>query len=233
MGDANQLEQVFLNLINNAKDTVYGKENAFIKIQTFTDQNGTSQEQVCIRFIDNGQGIPPSHRSKLFDPFFTTKEIGKGTGLGLSISYGIIKDHKGHIIDYQGDGLFAAFEEGSADEHALSAVRAGKQMLEALDDFNEYMCQFLERQQFQIRIGVHTGPVIVGSIGIDEMRKETVIGDAVNYASRVETANKELATQFLISESTFKALSGRVETRRSFVIEVKGKEGQHTVYEVA
>jgi len=145
----------------------------------------------------------------------------------------IIRDHKGHIIDYQGDGLFAVFEEGSTDEHALQAVRAGKQMLEALDDFNEYMHQFLDQQRFKIRIGVHTGLVIVGSIGIDEMRKETVIGDAVNFASRIETANKELGTQFLISQATFETLNGREETKRSFVIEVKGKEGQYTVYEVA
>ena len=80
---------------------------------------------------------------------------------------------------------------------------------------------------------MHTGLVIVGSIGIEGMRKETVIGDAVNFASRIETANKERGTHFLISESTFKALNGREETKRSFVIEVKGKEGQYTVHEVA
>lgn len=144
----------------------------------------------------------------------------------------IIRDHGGYILDYYGDGFLAVFEEDKSDGHALWAVRAGKRMFAALENFNEYLEQFLG-QRFQIRVGIHTGEVIVGSIGVDGMRKEAVIGDAVNFASRIETANKELGTRFLISASTFAALEDRIPVGQSFWIEVKGKVGRHRVYEVS
>ncbi len=92
-GLANELEQVFTNLILNAKDAVKSaKSTGFVEIKTF-ERNGS----VCASIKDDGAGIPQEHLSKIFDPFFTTKEIGKGTGLGLSISYGIIEKHGGKI----------------------------------------------------------------------------------------------------------------------------------------
>ena len=110
-GDGNQLEQVFINLITNAKDAIisnveYGKLHAEFKgrieIITRMVKQATSSEQRSTRYIevlfkDNGGGIRARSIEKIFDPFYTTKEVGKGTGLGLSISYGIIKDHKGEI----------------------------------------------------------------------------------------------------------------------------------------
>jgi two-component system, NtrC family, sensor kinase len=92
IGDPSQLQQVFLNIINNAYDAVQETRRAGkIKIST-SHQNG----QVEVSFRDNGPGI--SKMDRIFDPFFTTKEVGKGTGLGLSICYGIIRAHNGEII---------------------------------------------------------------------------------------------------------------------------------------
>src|ERR1700678_2607695 len=86
-GDPSQVQQVFLNIINNAYDAVQETRRAGkIKIST-SHQNG----QVEVSFRDNGPGI--SKMDRIFDPFFTTKEVGKGTGLGLSICYGIIRAH--------------------------------------------------------------------------------------------------------------------------------------------
>jgi Signal transduction histidine kinase len=89
--DAHQLEQVFLNIINNAVDAMLEK-----------GQGGTLQVKVYVRdgyvhaeFYDSGPGIKEPNR--IFDPFYTTKSVGKGTGLGLSICYGIIKEHSGDI----------------------------------------------------------------------------------------------------------------------------------------
>ena len=97
-GEANQLEQVIINIIANARDAI---ENCRIKkaeyigmLEIITKKN---QNFVEILVRDNGSGIPSEKLEKIFDPFFTTKEVGKGTGLGLSISYGIIKDHHGEI----------------------------------------------------------------------------------------------------------------------------------------
>lgn len=98
LGDANELEQVFLNLITNARDALEGRPDALITILSKVDG-----ERVIIEFRDNGPGIPDDVRPYIFDPFFTTKEAGKGTGLGLSISHSIIQRHQGGI-DFHNDG---------------------------------------------------------------------------------------------------------------------------------
>jgi len=108
LGDANQLEQVFLNLITNARDAleqgerderanVEGTSPNIKKIEILTRVSKDDKELLEILIKDTGGGIQEEDMGKIFDPFFTTKEIGKGTGLGLSISYGIIKEHQGEI----------------------------------------------------------------------------------------------------------------------------------------
>ncbi len=92
MGDAHQLQQVFLNILNNAYDAVHEVGRA-ARIEIMSTKAGDAVE---VSFRDNGNGI--SHADKIFDPFFTTKEVGKGTGLGLSICYGILKEHGGEIL---------------------------------------------------------------------------------------------------------------------------------------
>lgn len=89
--DPHQLQQVFLNLINNAVDAILekGKEGE-IRVRI-----GVQADKVCIEFSDSGPGVKDP--SRVFDPFYTTKPVGKGTGLGLSICYGIITEHGGTI----------------------------------------------------------------------------------------------------------------------------------------
>jgi PAS domain S-box-containing protein len=98
MGDAHQLQQVFLNILNNAYDAVHdiGRPP---RIEIMSTKAGDAVE---VSFRDNGDGI--SDPDKIFDPFFTTKEIGKGTGLGLSICYGILKEHGGEILCHNNAG---------------------------------------------------------------------------------------------------------------------------------
>jgi two-component system NtrC family sensor kinase len=92
IGDSQQLQQVFLNILNNAYDAVRESiPSPSIEISTRRDQN-----YVEVLFSDNGHGI--SYPERIFDPFFTTKEVGEGTGLGLSICYGIVKEHGGEIV---------------------------------------------------------------------------------------------------------------------------------------
>jgi two-component system NtrC family sensor kinase len=104
IGDAHQLQQVFLNILNNAYDAVH-EAGRPARIEIMTTKAGDAVE---ISFRDNGYGI--SHPDKIFDPFFTTKEVGKGTGLGLSICYGIVKEHAGEILCHNNtDGQGATF----------------------------------------------------------------------------------------------------------------------------
>lgn len=92
LGDANQLEQVMINLITNARDAVEQSGQKEISLRTF-DADG----YVVIEVVDSGCGIAPDDLDKIFDPFFTTKAVGEGTGLGLSISHGIVEYHGGDI----------------------------------------------------------------------------------------------------------------------------------------
>jgi PAS domain S-box-containing protein len=92
LGNAIQLEQVFINLLTNARDAIAATADKRITISNYI--HGA---HIDVAVSDTGSGISPEHHARVFDPFFTTKEIGKGTGLGLSISYGIIKDHGGTI----------------------------------------------------------------------------------------------------------------------------------------
>ena len=90
--DANQLQQVFLNLLNNAIYALRGRSAAEIRIQIYRQA-----DELCISIADNGCGFKPEELEKAFVPFFTTKPVGKGTGLGLSTVYGIIKGLGGEI----------------------------------------------------------------------------------------------------------------------------------------
>ena len=92
VGDSHQLQQVFLNILNNAYDAVRESTRA-ARIEVMSARAGAFIE---ISFRDNGIGIADAER--IFDPFFTTKDVGKGTGLGLSICYGIVREHGGEII---------------------------------------------------------------------------------------------------------------------------------------
>jgi PAS domain S-box-containing protein len=98
IGDSHQLQQVFLNILNNAYDAV-GDTGRPARIEITTTHKGNSVE---ILFRDNGPGV--SHPDRIFDPFFTTKEVGKGTGLGLSICYGIVHEHGGEILCHNNTG---------------------------------------------------------------------------------------------------------------------------------
>ena len=89
--DPNQLQQVFINLFNNAAESM-GAEGTITITSSSLDHNW-----VEIKISDTGTGIPQENLNKVFSPFFTTKTPGKGTGLGLSITYGIIKMHHGQI----------------------------------------------------------------------------------------------------------------------------------------
>ncbi|MFL6443510.1 MAG: PAS domain S-box protein [Candidatus Sulfotelmatobacter sp.] len=122
IGDAHQLQQVFLNILNNAYDAVHevGRP-ARIEITSIG-----REDFVEVTFSDNGKGI--THSDKIFDPFFTTKEVGKGTGLGLSICYGIVKEHGGEISCHNniaGQGATFMVRLPAASHTASLGVAAG------------------------------------------------------------------------------------------------------------
>jgi two-component system C4-dicarboxylate transport sensor histidine kinase DctB len=115
-----QLEQVFINLLANARDAVADSVRKLIRISGSVGSGSAELE-----FADTGPGIPAGLEQRIFDPFFTTKEVGKGTGLGLSIAYGIIKEHGGMIsvVSRPGEGatFFIHLPLADADTEQVSA----------------------------------------------------------------------------------------------------------------
>lgn len=95
--DPVEIEQVFINLINNAIDAVKELPKRWVRILIETDKM-TVPEQIIVRIMDSGPGIPFDIEHKLFQPFFTTKPVGEGTGLGLSIAKGILESHKAEFF---------------------------------------------------------------------------------------------------------------------------------------
>lgn len=122
IGDSHQLQQVFLNIVNNAYDAIQ-ETGRPPRIEIMTARSGDFVE---VSFRDNGAGV--SNPERIFDPFFTTKEIGKGTGLGLSICYGIIREHGGEILCHNnaaGEGATFIVRLPAASELASLGAAAG------------------------------------------------------------------------------------------------------------
>ena len=119
LGDSQQLQQVFLNILNNAYDAVQDAgQRGNIRIHT-----RRQAEMIEVAISDNGTGIIDSQR--IFDPFYTTKQAGKGTGLGLSICYGIVRAHGGEIQCWnneEGAGSTFVVRIPVATEAALAAA---------------------------------------------------------------------------------------------------------------
>jgi two-component system NtrC family sensor kinase len=105
MVDPHQMQQVFVNLMNNARQAIEAHQSeGWIKVRTEFDA-----DSLQIIFQDNGPGIAAENLSKIFDPFFTTKGVGEGTGLGLSLCYGTIREHGGSITPASRPGEGATF----------------------------------------------------------------------------------------------------------------------------
>ena len=118
LADAGQIEQVFMNLITNARDAMPegGRLKVGTELQELDDEyvavNGYGKpgKYALITVADTGHGMDKETQKNIFEPFFTTKGIGEGTGLGLAISYGIIKQHSGYIKVYSEQGQGTVFK---------------------------------------------------------------------------------------------------------------------------
>lgn len=119
VGHAGKLQQVFMNLILNARDAM---PNGGVLTIAASEGDG----HLTVLVTDTGTGISPEHITKIYDPFFTTKEVGRGTGLGLAVSYGIIQEHAGHI--------FVESEPGKGSSFSIKLPCAAFEPLQAVGD---------------------------------------------------------------------------------------------------
>ena len=132
----------------------------------------------------------------------------------------VINQNHGQIDNFMGDGIMALFGLDNAPNPTLNAVNAGLEMLKQVEAMQPYF-ELHYKTNFRIGIGVHYGEVVLGAIG-----------DAVNFASRIESANKEAGTDFLISEDAYAQIRDDAQVGKHFDIKIKGKTGEYSLHEV-
>lgn len=143
-----------------------------------------------------------------------------------------VQSEGGRVDNYMGDGLLAVFGVHGEPDPALGAVRAGLDLLDVAADINDYV-SMIYSHTFHVRVGIALGEVIFGLMGGELSARETVIGDMVNTASRLEAANKTTGTNILVSEGIRSKTVGGVEYGRRFELDLPGKAGQITAFEVS
>jgi adenylate cyclase len=171
-------------------------------------------------FTTISENLPPARLVHLLNQYLTEMTA-------------IILTHGGIIDKFEGDAIMAEFGAPlPMPDHAERAVRAGLEMQKRLQDLRP-IWRNNDLPELQCRVGINTGQMIIGNMGSDQVFDYTVIGDAVNIASRLEGANKYYNTHLIISEYTRQALPpGGFRTRVLDLIKVKGKSKPVKVYEV-
>jgi adenylate cyclase len=149
----------------------------------------------------------------------------------FTIMVDLIMSNKGILDKYIGDAIMAVFGAPfSTSNDADNALTTAIEMMRALDQFNA--ARITEgREPVHIGIGVNTDQILSGNIGSERRMDYTVIGDGVNLAARLETANKTFGTQVLFSEYTLADLTGEYRYREADRLRVKGKENAVSIYE--
>ena len=183
------------------------------------------EKELAILFADIRGFTPLSESLPPYDVIYVLNRYFNHMGR-------VISAHGGQIDNYMGDGLMALFGLDDAPDAVFRAVGAGLGMIEEVARMRPHF-EALYGEGFRIGVGVHYGEVVVGTVGASGRRRMTAIGDAVNFASRIESANKEYGTELLVSEEAYRCAESRVVVgRRIEGAAIKGKSGRHALYEV-
>ena len=180
---------------------------------------------LTIMFCDIKGFTPFSESLSAYDVIFILNRY-------FSIMREIILKNGGEVNNYIGDAILAIFGLKESRQQILRTVNTGLQMLKAMDEFKKYLKEAYDRT-FDMRIGIHYGEVIVGSVGYGDDKKLTVIGDVVNIASRIEATNKDAGTRLLISENAYSQVKDSIEIDNYLRLKLRGSRNLITLYEVS
>jgi class 3 adenylate cyclase len=148
------------------------------------------------------------------------------TYLGLVVP--VIQRHRGVVNSFIGDGLFVSFNLPLAlDDHAAAAIRAALEIQKLVSG-----ATFASGTRIRVRIGINTGPVIGLTVGTEDRQQHTLLGDAVNVASRIEQLNKRFGSFILATESTVQAAGPGFPCVRLGETDVRGHRGEVVVYRI-
>jgi adenylate cyclase len=185
---------------------------------------GREIRQAAVMFADvagfttMSESLPPYDVVHILNRFFSRAETA-------------VETQGGRVDNYMGDGLLAVFGIDDNTNPALAAVNAGIMLLDVAADMHDYV-RPIYGHAFRVRVGIGLGEVIFGLMGGETSARETVIGDVVNTASRLESANKTTGTNMLVTQEVMSQTVNRVEYGRRFDLDLPGKDGHVVSYEV-
>ena len=193
-----------------------------IKDITF-DRQGETKE-IAILFSDIRGFTPFSEKLTPYDVIFILNRYFKRM-------VNVVENNSGRIDNYIGDGLVAIFGINNEENAAEYAVKSALEMCDEIDDMKPYL-KTMYGKDFDIGIGIHWGKAVIGNIGSGESKRFTAIGDAMNFASRVESANKQFKSRVLISDDLYHKIKDSLLIKDFMRTMVPGIEGRVTLHEV-
>lgn len=188
-----------------------------------TEQLG-EEKHLCILFGDIAGFTPFAEKLLPYDVIHVLDQYYDRVA-------GVVARFGGTVNNYMGDGFLALFGLKDPANCVERGVEAGREILKSMRAFQAELRQHYQ-QEFDIRLGLHYGQVVIGEVGGEHEKRLTAIGDAVNMASRIEAANKALGTRFLISAAAHQRAAGAVAAGKQWTVDLPGKQGRHLVYEI-
>ena len=200
---------IMKNVVKNIDDVKLGGKRAELSI-LFADIRG---------FTSISEKLSPEEVTEILNEYFSEMEP-------------IISKYKGVLNKFIGDAVLVIFGDPIYDkDHALNAVKCANSMLKRVKYLQE---KWLNegKPKIEIGVGINTGEAFVGNIGSQNRLEYTVIGDAVNLASRIEGYNKVYKTKLLISSTTYEEVKGFAEVIKISDVQIRGKANKMDIYEV-
>tara|TARA_B000000557_G_scaffold117592_1_gene95390 strand:+ start:124 stop:1458 length:1335 start_codon:yes stop_codon:yes gene_type:complete len=181
-------------------------------------------KEIAILFSDIRGFTPFSEKLTPYDVVFILNRY-------FSRMVKCVEQNKGSVDNYIGDGLVAIFGLHDERHPAQHAVKSALEMCSEIDDMKPYL-KTMYGQDFDIGVGIHWGSAVVGDIGAGKSKRLTAIGDAMNFASRVESANKQFQSRVLISEETHNQIKDSLVVKDFMRTNLPGIDGRVTLYEI-
>lgn len=181
-------------------------------------------KQIAILFSDIRGFTPFSEKLTPYDVVFILNRY-------FNRMVRVVEENLGTVDNYIGDGMVAIFGLHDEKNPTHHAVKSALEMCSEMDDMKPYL-KTMYGQDFDIGVGIHWGEAVVGDIGAGKSKRLTAIGDAMNFASRVESANKQFQSRVLISEETHDEIKESLVIKDFMRTNLPGIDGRVTLYEI-